>query len=189
MLKYTFSILSFTLVLSVSAQSFSLSGQVLTDTDDPAGSVLLEVLDEQDEVVATQLTDCSGNYLFEDLTGGTEFTVRVSKEGSPLNGNSTFDLVLISKYLLGSGELENSYRISAADIDESGSISVLDLLRMRALILGIQQAYPGSNWLFFRPGDQQASSAFDIVLTADLSNYNLITIKKGDVNGSAFPCE
>ena len=65
----------------------------------------------------------------------------------------------------------------------------MDIVLLRALILDIQQTYPGENWLFFRPGDQQASSAFDIVLTADLSNYDLITIKKGDVNGSALPCE
>ena len=187
--KYIFLILCLVLAFAAHAQTYTLSGHVLTDTDDGVGNVLLEVVDATETVVATFTTDCSGDFSIADLAGGTNYTLRATKEGSPFNGNSTFDLVVTSRHLLGIQELPSPYTLAAADVDESGSISVMDMLLMRALILAINDAYPGSNWLFFRPGDPFASVEFDFVLNADMTNFDLITIKKGDVNGSANSCE
>ncbi len=189
MSKYIFSILCSIFALTVNAQSFTLSGQVLTNDGDGVSGAVLEVVDESETVVAALTTDCTGNFTFTDLLGGTDYTLRAEKQGSIQNGNSTFDLVLISQHILGIVDLPNAYYRAAADVDESGSISVFDLLLMRGVILAILDSYPGQNWFFFRPGDQFPSAEFDFILNGDLSDFDLITVKKGDVNASAFPCE
>lgn len=189
MLRYILSF-AFTVLFCTSwSQTYNLGGQITDVADETVGGAILEVLNSEGQILATTTTDCSGTYLFSGLEAGVDYHLRVNKQGSFLNGNSTFDLVIITKHLLGTQELPTPYQVIAADIDESGSISVLDLLYLRALILAILEDYPGQNWLFFRPGDTAASTDFDFVLSSDLTDFDLITIKKGDVNGSAIPCE
>lgn len=189
MLRYIYTLTLLLFATSSWAQTYSLGGQIATDSGETMGNVSLEIVDVDGNTVASATTDCSGDYLFSDLDAGVSYTLRVEKEGSPLNGNSTFDLVLISRHLLGIQSLPNVYRTVAADIDESGNVSVMDLLRLRAVILYIEESFGNRNWLFFRPGDLAASADYDFVLNNDLLNFDLIGIKKGDVNDTAIPCE
>jgi hypothetical protein len=181
---------SFLLVTAITAQSVTISGIVKDRNDEPVGSLTIDLLDAAGTVIATQGVDCDGLYSFSDLNPGTDYSLRPDKQAaSALNGVSTFDLVLISKHLLGVQSFTDIYQEAAADVDESGMISVMDMLLIRAVIYFSVEMFPGGNWLFFRTGDTQANTTFPFVLSADLTDFDFVTIKKGDVNSSSNNCE
>ncbi|WP_246141902.1 dockerin type I domain-containing protein, partial [Phaeodactylibacter luteus] len=84
---------------------------------------------------ATVMTNANGQYVFTNLNAGLDYTVTPQRDGDYLNGVSTFDLVLISKHILGVEPLSTPYKRIAADVNSSGSITTLDLIQLRKLIL------------------------------------------------------
>jgi len=67
----------------------------------------------------------------------------------PLNGVTTYDLVLISKHILAVEQFENPFQIIAADANGSGNISAFDIVELRKLILGIYNELPNnSSWRY-----------------------------------------
>jgi len=127
-------------------------------------------------------------------------TVSAERFFNPLNGVSTFDLVQISKHILGIEPLANIYQGVAADVNNSRSITASDIVETRKLILGIYDSFPNApSWRIIRPvanpNDLSNLSAikdtyqFAIpALTTDitLSSVSFVAIKTGDVNQSAL---
>ena len=66
----------------------------------------------------SMMTREDGYYHF-DLEMYNDYMIRPEKDDRPLNGVSTFDLVLISKHILGITEFENPYQMIAADVNLS----------------------------------------------------------------------
>ncbi len=80
---------------------------------------------------------------------GSDYTVTPKKNDNPLNGLTTYDLVLISKHILGIEPLGSPYKMIAADANNSNSITTFDIVEFRKLILGINQALPNNeSWRF-----------------------------------------
>ncbi|MCB0545841.1 MAG: hypothetical protein KDC70_20100, partial [Saprospiraceae bacterium] len=68
---------------------------------------------------------------------------------NPLNGVSTYDLVLISKHILGLKAFDSPYKWIAADVNKTNSITSLDVAEIRKLILGIYSEFPNNtSWRF-----------------------------------------
>jgi len=115
-----------------------------------------------------------------------------------LNGVSTYDLVLISKHILQTQLLDSPYKMIAADVNMNGSITTLDMVELRKLILFIETEFPveSSTWRFVESNFAfpNAANPWETVfpeetfingLTADvIADY--VAVKKGDVNGSAL---
>ncbi|MEO1410121.1 MAG: T9SS type A sorting domain-containing protein [Bacteroidota bacterium] len=77
----------------------------------------------------------------------------LTKEGTWLDGVTSFDLVLISRHSLGTAALDGWSQI-AADVNNSGSVTVADLTLLRQLILYSITELPEGNgitspWRFF----------------------------------------
>ncbi len=118
---------------------------------------------------------CNGIYILE---GDTIFAEH-GGDDNPLNGVTTFDLVLISKHILGIDLFYSPYQSIAADVNSSGTITALDLATIRSLILHISDEFPnGKSWVYDPPF---------IVIEQYEESYEFIGIKLGDVNGSANP--
>jgi len=92
--------------------------------------------------MAMNMTDSDGSYLFEDLMPGNNYTVTPEKDINPTNGVTTYDLVLISQHILGVADLASPYKIIAADANQSGSVTTLDLVELRSLILQVYTEFP-----------------------------------------------
>ena len=107
-------------------------------------------------------------------------TVYANYNVMPLNGVTTFDLVLISKHILGTEVFTNPYKLIAADVNNTGTITGLDLVIIRSLILHIIDEYPGGQSWVFDP-------VFHVVNFNNTINYEFVGIKLGDVNGTANP--
>ena len=145
------------------------------------------------------MTDQDGMYQFPSVTPGGDFTIVPGKDINPLNGVSTFDLVLISKHILGVQPLGSPYKIIAADANRSNSVTTFDLVEIRKLILFINDEFPNNtSWRFVKkgfvfpnPANPWQTPFPELVnmnnVPASELNVNFTGIKIGDVNGSAVP--
>lgn len=124
------------------------------------------------------------------------YIVKPEKDDNPLNGVTTYDLVLISKHILGIEPLTSPYKMIAADANKSGSITTFDIVELRKLILGIYSDLPNNNsWRFvdksfsFPNANNPFQTAFpeDVTVTTlpDL-DVNFRGVKIGDVNNTAI---
>ena len=120
----------------------------------------------------------------------------VSKDGGLLDGVSTYDLVLMSKHILGLDPLDTPYQYIAADVNNSGSITTLDIINVRKAILGISESFNNNtSWRlvpayisFDEPTDAliggwDSTVDFDGLLSMDYEG-GFIAVKIGDINES-----
>lgn len=143
------------------------------------------------------LTNASGAYQFNSLPIGYDYTVTPVLNANPLNGVTTFDLLLINQHILGSVPLNSPYKIIAADANKSGSVTVGDIVELRKLILHINDDFTSNeSWRFvdasysFANPNNPFATIFPEVcnvnnLTPSSPNVNFVAVKVGDVNGSA----
>ena len=140
------------------------------------------------------MTQADGFYNFE-LPMNNPYTIQPQKNEQPLNGVSTFDLVLISKHILGITEFDNPYQMIAADANNSGSITAFDMVQLRQMILNIKTEFTNNeSWRFVDAAyefttDQPLAEDFPEViqitnLTQDM-DMDFVAVKVGDVNGNA----
>ncbi len=96
------------------------------------------------------LSDANGAYQFLNaIPLASNLTITPTHDNNPLNGVTTYDLVLISKHILGLEPLGSPYKMIAADANKSGSITTSDIVELRKLILGIYQELPNNtSWRF-----------------------------------------
>jgi len=146
---------------------------------------------------ATDLTGVDGIYQFSCTACTTCNKVKVipTRDDKHLNGVTTYDLVLISKHILGVEPLNSPYKMIAADVNKSGSITTFDILETRKLILGINSSFPNNtSWRFvdadfsFPDPINPFQSAFPEginCLSFPSPNNDFVAIKVGDVNSSA----
>ena len=145
------------------------------------------------------MTDNAGAYKFNNAVPMfSNYTVTPMKDDNPLNGVSTYDLVLISKHILGLQPIASPYKMIAADANRSGSITTYDVVELRKLILGIYTELPNStSWRFvdksfiFPSTDNPFQSVFPenkTVAEAHVSamDDDFVAVKVGDVNGNAL---
>lgn len=148
----------------------------------------------------TDLTDNLGNFIFANaLPLGSDYIVAPEKDDNPLNGVTTYDLVLISKHILGLTPFDSPYKMIAADANKSGSITTFDIVELRKLILGIYQDLPNNtSWRFvdkyyafpnvLNPFEAQFPETKS-VQDMQMSNLNddFVGVKIGDVNNTVIP--
>ncbi|MDX1912296.1 MAG: hypothetical protein SFV22_12460 [Saprospiraceae bacterium] len=127
---------------------------------------------------------------------GSNLEITPVKDDNPLNGVTTYDLVLISKHIRGIEPFNSPYKIIAADADKNGVLDLNDSIQLSKLILGIYTELPNNtSWRFVRkdyifpnPANPFAEifpetySATDIQST---QSADFVAIKVGDVNGTA----
>ena len=142
-------------------------------------------------------TSTDGNYQFE-LDNGQSYMLTPKKDINPLNGVSTFDLVLISKHILAIETIASPYHLIAADINRSGAITAFDMVQLRQLILNITTEFPNNeSWRFVDAAyefvtEDPLSEPFSEAISVNLDGTNqmdndFIAIKIGDVSGNAIP--
>ena len=119
------------------------------------------------------------------------------KTSNPLNGVTTYDLILIAKHILGLQQIQSPYKMIAADANNSNSITSFDLVELRKLILGIYTELPNNDsWRFvdksyvFPDSLNPFSTAFpettSYVVNVSSFSVEFVGIKIGDLNGSAL---
>jgi hypothetical protein len=145
------------------------------------------------------LSKSDGTYGFCNLCSTcTHFLVTPAKDDNPLNGVTTYDLVLISKHILGTEPFTSPYKMIAADANKSDGITYFDIVEIRKLILGIYTALPdNTSWRFIDAEftftddsnpflDVPLPESKNCVDPSDDVSIDFIGIKIGDVNNTVI---
>jgi len=169
----------------------SIEGKVSREDGELLKGVALEVSNPNGSQAAQTQT---GNYTFSDLTTCEQYVVRADKPESVYEGVSTIDIVKISKHVLNVDLLDSPYKRLAADVNNSGTISTLDIVGVRKIVLRVTTAFQNQKVWEFVPADFQFDlanvwanpiphsatvSRFDTDQTVDFIAY-----KMGDVDNS-----
>ena len=142
------------------------------------------------------ITNSTGSYSFGTMNApgtGVTYTARPVKDMNPINGVTTFDLVLISKHILGNEPLSSPYKEIAADANNSETITTFDIVVLRRLILQIDTEFQGTqtSWRFVDAYHTFPNGTFPFPEVMNASNMqggvDFVAVKIGDVNGSASP--
>ena len=177
---------------SCGAPGAAAAGAVNTEVDAPVEGVNVSL---SGQGIADMATSNTGEYMFANLEEGYDYTITPQLDGDYLNGVSTFDLVLISQHILGVQLLDSPYKMIAADVNNSESITTLDLIQLRKLILSIDTEFTNNtSWRFVDaayvfpvPANPWATQFPEVININNLSsagdfNNDFVAVKIGDVN-------
>jgi hypothetical protein len=170
----------------------TISGLIATETDAAIAGVEVSI---SGQISQNEVTDQNGSYQFGGLTTGTDISVVPYLSTNPANGVTTFDLVLISKHILGIDLLDSPYKLIAADANHSESITTLDMIQIRKLILQINTDFPNNtSWRFVardhtfpdltNPWEAFFPEVANVNDFAEDVQADFVGIKIGDVNGN-----
>ncbi|MBL7829306.1 MAG: hypothetical protein JNJ57_21905, partial [Saprospiraceae bacterium] len=144
-------------------------------------------------------TTSDGVFQFVSVPVAANYTLTPVKDDNPTNGVTTFDLVEISKHILGVKPLGSPYKMIAADANRSNSITSFDIIELRKLVLGVYQELPhNSSWRFIDRdfAFPNPANPFQSPFPENISVNNFQTarneedfvgVKIGDVNGTVAP--
>jgi hypothetical protein len=143
----------------------------------------------------TIMTDEFGSYSFANMVEGSDYSITPQLNGDYLNGVSTFDLVILSQHILGVQLLDSPYKLIAGDVNNSESITTLDLIQLRKLILSIDTEFANNtswrfveaDYVFPNPANPWVENFPEVINinnmdAAGLASQNFVAVKIGDVN-------
>jgi hypothetical protein len=174
-------------IVNVEGSVISKTGQIIKNATLYLGGF------SQDTVIA----GISGDYVFQ-VQQGESYTITPWKNNDQniLNGISTLDIVLMQRHILNVQPFQSPYTIIAADVDGSQTVTNMDMILTKALILQNISNYPGnavwnfvnSDYVFANPQIPfpfETARAYSSV--QQLSAQDFIGVKLGDVNDSWNP--
>jgi photosystem II stability/assembly factor-like uncharacterized protein len=143
--------------------------------------------------------DAAGVFVLENVPGCAPIAITPRLNRLPLNGVTAYDLVLISKHILGLNALGSPFKLIAADANRSGSVTAADVVALRKLILGIDinlkentsWRFVPKNFVFPDPQNPfQTPFPESIALNPQgqsVAGLDFIGVKTGDVDQTAMP--
>ncbi|MBK9107884.1 MAG: T9SS type A sorting domain-containing protein [Saprospiraceae bacterium] len=171
-----------------------ISGNLKTENDDE-----MELSNVQLYVSANMkrelMTTNAGQYLFGDLEPNS-YNVKVSRNDDHVNGVSTADIVKIQRHILGIETLNTPYRLIAADVNNSSSITASDVTEIRKLVLGVASEFSKvQSWTFIPksfvfpnptlPWNGTPREAGVTIVNDEKHIADFVAVKMGDVTNNA----
>jgi hypothetical protein len=173
------------LLLNISGSVYTENGKFIPDVN-----VNIDGGETEKKVV----TDKEGRYTFKDLAKLNDYEIVPEKNTGHLDGVTTLDLVIIQRHILGLKTLESPFKLIAADINNSKSITAADLLELRKVVLGLENEFKNNtSWRFVDAGQRFEDINYPWIFRSNIQYSNLeqnmvktdfIGVKIGDVNGS-----
>jgi uncharacterized repeat protein (TIGR01451 family) len=172
-----------------------IAGVIATPNDEVVEGVAVDL---SGQAVMNYATALDGQFSFNNLQTGYDYTVTPQLDTDPLNGVSTFDIILITKHILTTQPLDNPYDMIAADANNSKTITVQDIILIRKLILTLEDNFPtNTSWRFVPatyefpvPTNPWFEDFPEVINVNDLSGQlmgqDFVAIKIGDINSSAL---
>jgi len=172
----------------------TVSGTVSSIMAEPVSNVNMTL---EGSYFEDEKTDEFGVYAFPIMEFGGNYKVIPKKNGDYLNGVSTLDIILIQKHILALKEFDSPYKYIAGDVNKSETISSLDIIILRKLILGFYDELPNNeSWRmvdkefeFPDPSDPLSSGFPETYNINEMSSsmyIEFVGVKVGDVNGSVM---
>jgi len=170
-----------------------ISGRIESPMEEPIYEVMVEL---EGSNIGGIMTDDEGGYAFPPMPYGGNYSIVPVKDNDPLNGVSTLDLILMQQHILGTEEFVSPYQYIAADVNKSRSVTSLDIIELRKLILGTYDSFQeNSSWRMIdaafqfeegeNPFNQAIPDEYNIFNLETNMDINFVGVKVGDVNYSA----
>ncbi len=149
------------------------------------------------------VTVTPGGEAFTDVNGSATIIpnapvgtpVKVSVIGSDNQGVTVWDVLLLSRHVLGIAPFDLPCQFIAGDVNGSGSVSIMDVIEVRKWVLGLPVSSPVDEWRFWNADVviPDPANPFGVVLEDEIElMLNTVNpelkfngVKLGDVNGSA----
>lgn len=174
-------------------EPITISGYVATSKNAMMKGVPVQL---SGDVVKMNTSGSDGTYNFLGLSKGKNYTLTPDMNKDFGNGISTMDLLVLQKHLINAEPITNPYLLIAADVDNSGHVSVGDQIRLRKFILNMIPDFGGTkSWCFvdqaYRFPDplNPWKEAFPQTIAMPNLDHdikaNFVGIKVGDLNQSA----
>jgi hypothetical protein len=170
----------------------TIAGEIATEEEETVEGVTVEM----NGGLLTQITGLDGQYGF-NVVAGNDYTVTPMLDENAANGVTTYDMVLITRHILNVDLLNSPYKIIAADANKSGTVTTLDLVAIRKVILVVEDDFPNNtswrfvdnDFVFPNPLNPWQTQFFEVInynnLQASDLEADFVAVKIGDVNGSA----
>ena len=168
------------------------SGQIQTQFGQSVNNVTVELTGMNEGLT---LTSSDGVYIFNELNNGMDYTITPKKNDDVINGVNTMDLIYIQRHILDVDRLDSPYFIIAADANQSGRVTALDLIQIRKVILSIESEFKDSDsWRFidkhfeFEDPNNPFKTDFPEFVTlsgidSNILNMDFVAVKVGDATG------
>lgn len=172
----------------------AIAGQIQNENGETVESVNIAIGGYE---MAPTITGVDGSFMFEEIPLEGDYMITPEKDMNHNNGITTFDIVLLSKHVLGLKKLDSPYKMIAADINHSGTISAYDMVLLRQVILGMKNDFPNNtSWRFIdaayefinpeNPFEENYPEAYEIKdLSTDMMSLDFVAVKIGDLNNTA----
>ena len=170
--------------------SVSISGAIITETGIPVPGVIVTLSGSDNQA---DFTSTDGRYNFTVVPGGN-YTISALKMNdlTSNNGITTLDVLHMRRHILNILQLPSPYKIIAADVDGSGTVTTLDIMHTSSLIIQISLTFHNGRLWSFVPGDHVFADNLNPFpfptaktytnLQQSVTNQDFIGIKLGDVN-------
>lgn len=174
----------------------NLFGEIKTENDKEIKDVQVTFLNSTGWVDQTN-TNSNGKYNLHVFQYDS-ILILPEKDFNPLNGVTTFDLVLIQRHILFIKMIDSPYKLIAADANNSGSVTISDAVALKKLILFIDLDFPNNtSWRFVKKDYEfpNPNNPWQEVFPEFYNDFpndfplivDFIGIKIGDINGNVDP--
>ncbi len=171
-----------------------INGNVAMENGNSIPNVILSAIGSQQY---QHLSDVKGSYAFEKIIPG-RYKIFPYKNDDVRSGISTADLIAIQRHLLGNQLFEKQSQFIAADVNHDNTITAVDLIELRKVILGIYEVFPeNTSWRFFDQNSmhkltdpvsmKEMETPMVEAVEKKTSLQNFTGVKIGDVNESVSP--
>lgn len=137
-------------------------------------------------------TNALGEFSVKNLSACKAYEfVLATDVANPLAGLSTKDILLIQNHILGNNRLKSIPSLVAADVDNSGGVSSLDIIALRKIILGYTSNFDVENsWQYVSSLASDMGVFPNKVKFLESNPYgtrqDFYLVKKGDVDGNWY---
>jgi hypothetical protein len=185
-----------TRLLVTNAATYCKGGRIKVNLYNPSDEVLQTNVEVKlSETFNTVKIASMGMVVFDFLEFGKPYTVTPSYDILPLNGVTTYDLLLMQSHMLGKKNINNPYFIIAGDINKDCKISISDIIELRKMILTPGLVFSNNkSWRFVdanyvfpnqeKPCNFPEETKFPF-LSQPFHFANFVGIKIGDLSGDA----
>ncbi len=174
----------------------TISGRIFTEASQAVKEVAVKLTGYASD---TDSTNAEGKYSLTGVHPYQSYKITASKVlgTSVANGLTSLDLAILQRHILQTETLTSPYKLIAADVNLSQSITTADIRDIQDVVLGnTTRLAKGKHWTFIPKHfvfDPAQPYAYDTVLVHEKmpapTGHDFIAIKLGDVNDTWNPAK
>src|SRR5204863_3509581 len=126
------------------------------------------------------MSDGSGNYTFSSLPSGATYTVTPTHSARPpgSSGVTTVDVIAIQRHFLNLGTPLSGCRLTAADVNASGTVDTVDVIAVQRFFLALSTGIANTGKYQFNPVNRgypgivtsQGGQNYDALIFGDVAS-------------------